>query len=155
MLTNTKSGVVYTNQLLAANNPVGLIACLANDNIIVPRGSTEILLANLLNEIYNNEREKWLRIVKCTPFNAGADNWTTAPETINDIRVSIDPNADISTSNTRFNFGDLFTKIGDFLGGSSTEGGGSKTTSPAVSATMAAIVTIILSAIVGVIIWKA
>lgn len=124
MLTNSKSGVVYTNQLLAANNPVALIACLANENIIVPRGSTEILLLNLLNEIYNNEREKWLRIVKCTPFNAGADNWTTAPETINDIRTSIEPNAD---ANTRFNFGDLFTKIGDFLGGSSTEGGGSST----------------------------
>lgn len=124
MITQSRQGVSYTNQLLAANNPVGLIQCLANEGITTPRGTTEILLANLLNEIFNNEFDKWNRIVKCTPFNASANNWTTAPETIADIRVSIEPNAD---ANTRFDIGGLFTQIGDFLGGSSVSGGGSTT----------------------------
>lgn len=124
MITQSRQGIKYTNDLISANNQIGLIQCLSNEGIVVPRGSTEILLSNLMDEIFNNEPEKWQRIVKCTPFNVNANNWTTSSETIADIRESIEPNADV---NTRFDLGGIFTQIGDFLGGSSTTGGGSTT----------------------------
>lgn len=149
-ITNTKIGVQYTNDVISANNPVALIACLNKEGIVVPTGTTEILLSNLLNEIFNNEKEKWVRIIKCVPYNPNVNNWTTNQSVIEDLNLNAS-----SDPNSKLNIGDIFTQIGDFIGGTSTTGGGSSTTTSAVSGTTAAIVTLIIAAIIGVIIWKA
>lgn len=151
MITQSRQGVKYTNDLISANNPVGLIQCLANENITTPRGSTEILLSNLMDSIFNNEPAKWARIVKCTPFNASANNWTTSAETIADIRESLEPGADV---NTRFDLGEIFTQIGDFFGGSSTTGGGSTTQGNLVVGIVATIVVGAIAAIALFLIFK-
>lgn len=147
-ISNNSQSVKYTNDVIAANNPVGLIACLAKQGINVPTGSTEILLSNLLDEIFNNDRAKWVSIVKCVPFNPSVNNWTTRAETIADLNMN-------ANSSAKFDISGLFQQIGDFFGGSSTSGGGSQTTKNSISGGTAAIVTIIISAIIALVIWKA
>lgn len=148
-LQNNTSDVKYINDLISANNPVSLIAALKSEGIIVPPGTTEIILSNLMDSIFNNEKDKWVRIVKATRYNPNANNWTTTPEVIATLgqTFGVDPTAKID-------FGGILTNIGDFFGGSSTTVGGKTVTTNTISAGLAAAVTLIIVAVIGVIIWK-
>lgn len=148
-LQNNTADVKFVNDLLAANNPIGLIASLKANGITTPTGITEIVLSNLMNSIFENDKQTWLKIVRATQYNANANNWTTTSDVRGILAQTIGADA-----NSKIDFGSIFTSIGDFFGGSSTTQGGSTTTKSVVSPTAAAIVTLIVVAIIGVIIWK-
>lgn len=152
-LQNTLTDVKYIGDIVASNNPIGLISSLNNEGVIVPSGTTQVVLSNLLFSIFNEDKSKWIRIIKSTPFDVNANNWTTNADVISSLQqtVSSPSKGDFKSLDVK----GILGQIGDFIGGSSTTGGGSKTITSAVSPTTAAVVTIIVVAIIGLIIWKA
>lgn len=152
-LTNTLPDVKQIGDIIAANNPTGLVSSLAAEGINVPAGYTDVLLSNLMQSIFANDKAKWVRIVKATPFNPNANNWTTSPETISSLNETV---GNVNTQTGKavtfqgLNLGDIFSKIGDFIGGSSTTTGGTHTTGNEIVGIFAVLV---VGVIAGVSLW--
>lgn len=145
-LQNTVEEVLYIGKVISANNPSGLASALRAEGINVPSGYTESSLVDILFSVFQSDKAKWVRVVKAVPFNNMANNWTTSSEIIS--AANSIPGVD--TSNQKF-LGIDWGKVGDFIGGSTTTGGGVKTTG---NAGASAVALLAVAVVAGVIIWK-
>lgn len=156
VLRNNRASVSAINAIMVDNNKMSIVSCLKSNGIGAEVSEDRIILINKLESVFNSNKNLWVSIIKCFKYNPSANNYTTDSRFQSSLRetsVSVNP----SLEQSKIDFGSIFTQIGDFFGGSSTSSGGSTstTTQPAVSPTIAAIVTLVVVSVIGLIIWKA
>lgn len=117
-VTNTVGDVRSYLVIKINNNPSGLIQELNNHGYAIDVATSAKELNRIMIEIYNTRPDVFFSILRNVSFNASANNFTTNPDFLSIIRQEysgVIPGA----ANQRSTAEEIFTGVGDFLGGSS------------------------------------
>lgn len=149
VLQNTRAEVTGINNLMVDNNPISVIAAIKSYGINVTDTSRDALV-NLLEHIFDTNKTMWVGIVKKFQYDSTVKNYTTDAALVQNLSDTYNKQYG-NPVNAKLNLSNLFSGIGDFIGGSSTTTGNSSitTVTPAVKAgTVIAIVVVIVAVIV-------
>lgn len=119
LVTNTIHDVKSLIVILVNNNPVGVINSLNRHGYPTDQGASLKELNNTLNLIYTTDPQTFWAIVGEIRYNRNADNFTTNEEFVQSLinyRNRVNPSSAYTRESSDIE--NIFTGIGDFLGGS-------------------------------------
>lgn len=156
ILQNNRQTVTGINNLVVDNNPISVISCLKTANVTL-NDNLRGTLVSALELLFDTNKPKWIEVIKCIQYDPNVNNYTTSIDVLANLKDTYSSQYGISDiSASRFDIGGIFKGIGDFIGGTSTSGGGvSQTESkPVISQTAAIVITLVGIIIVAIIAFR-